>query len=389
MVDEIKFPNLIGTVKAVPLSHYEAILARYVEVVSQLKQVVSIIQIGSFTTPGLSDIDLILVLDVNLPFPKWEEISIKSICGRMPGNEVIAHDVFVITEFMAQKAEAYFYIDNQNVLYGSRVGGVLNPIRIKGLKSLLAFDYAIFSLETISVILLSENVSLRRLALLISTMKHSLNLSFSLGIIEKEYKLKLIKEIKDFRNTVVADCVDVRDAHNLICEYVNLLGASISVLNKKNHVLNVWKKNYILKNGGTVFVEKFEDKSYSTCFFKSIGKQQQTTAKKYFKFIVVPNGVINHIMNYFYQDAEFLKTSYPHLDGKNMMNTSVGELNLFRKDRKEVAIAHWQFLKDSGYHKASGVAYLGLSKPRNSFKHSLRLNFLKIYHLAAAKGILN
>ena len=122
----INIPPITGSINPVPLSSYKEIIENYMDKTGNLEQVSSIIQMGSFTTPGISDIDLIVVIKEGMPFPEWNEISLKNISKDHKDAEVIAHDIFVIPESVAKNAEAYFYIDQRNILKGERLGGYLS-----------------------------------------------------------------------------------------------------------------------------------------------------------------------------------------------------------------------------------------------------------------------
>ena len=72
----MRFNKLHGSIKYVSLSVYNELISSYVNIVKKVEGVKSIVQIGSFSTPGLSDIDIIVIVD-DLNPPKWDEISIK------------------------------------------------------------------------------------------------------------------------------------------------------------------------------------------------------------------------------------------------------------------------------------------------------------------------
>ena len=229
----ISLPPITGNLRPVPLSSYKEIIGNYVEKVGKLEQVSSIIQMGSFSKPGISDIDLIVTIKDNLPFPSWDQISLKEISKSHKDAEIIAHDIFVIPETIAEKAEAYFYIDQQIILKGDRLGGNISADLAEKCKEFLALEYAVFSLDSIAGLLLSSSAKLRDVILLISTMRHSASIAFDLKIITEEGKIYLIDKIEKIRSEVLSSNYSIEDLAYLFEKFINLLNSTIVELSHR------------------------------------------------------------------------------------------------------------------------------------------------------------
>ena len=76
------FRNINGVINSVSLSAYEKLVSSYVDKVKNVEGVKSIVQIGSYTTPGLSDIDIIVIVDNDNP-PNWGRYKYKRIMQGM------------------------------------------------------------------------------------------------------------------------------------------------------------------------------------------------------------------------------------------------------------------------------------------------------------------
>lgn len=194
----MKFNNITGVINKVSLSIYDDLISAYVEKVKNIKGVKSIIQIGSFTAPGLSDIDIIVIVDDKNP-PKWEEISIKILLRDKEGFEVVAHDIFVYPESLTNYIEGLFYIDRKKVLFGNDIGNKLSEKKIDELKLILTFEYTIHRLETLVILTSLPSVNIRDILLFISTLRHTYKLLHDFDIISLREKDKRISQIEELR----------------------------------------------------------------------------------------------------------------------------------------------------------------------------------------------
>ncbi|MEO6837523.1 MAG: hypothetical protein ABI261_04810 [Ginsengibacter sp.] len=361
----IKIPPISGNIQFIPLSSYEEIIKNYVDKVGNLEQVSSVIQMGSFTTPGISDIDLIVVIKDGMAFPDWKDISLKNISKDHKDAEVIAHDIFVIPEFVAQNVEAYFYIDQQNVLKGKQLGGNISQGIVDKCKEFLALEYAIFSLDSIASTLLNPAADLRSTILLISSMRHSSKIAFDLKIINNDYKNEIKNRIEKLRSDVISNEYSVEDFSYLFENFINLLSSSIEKLlkNATDHIASGKLKNSWIVNPKTAMVGVKKEEDFLEKFLRILEKQKGTMFSKNTKIFCVPIEFQMHIGAYLDGDkkaAIYFKNSFKNIQSfhdENELNTRVRQL------RGEVAYQHWDFITRSGYKRSSGKAYFGIPYP--------------------------
>jgi len=204
----MKFPRITGSVQYVDPKHYDDLIQSYVKKVSAVDGVLGIALFGSVTTPGLSDIDLIVTVPDEGPYPTWEQISLLQHAQGHPAQNVVAHDIFVWPQSVAQNAEAFFYVDQQTVLYGSRLGGRLDEKLIPQFKQLLTMDYLLHRFDSLATILLSRHVAIRTVLLFISTLRHTISLAVELDLLDQVAGEALREDINSLRAAAIARKVD-------------------------------------------------------------------------------------------------------------------------------------------------------------------------------------
>lgn len=99
----------------IPLSRYEQLLTRYVDIVSQESSVVQIFSMGSISAPGLSDIDIIVVVDDE---PK--KIPLLSVSQFGMDRRLFLHDVFVVNSSLFSNFEQLLVPTNLKLLFTRR-----------------------------------------------------------------------------------------------------------------------------------------------------------------------------------------------------------------------------------------------------------------------------
>ena len=101
------------------LQDYQAALDRYLKVISQIGASKTVYQFGTFgskTAPGLSDIDLVVLVDEKITHRETLKLSIKNLCK--DDQEIFLHDPIVVSE----KTSAIVF-ETTGVQNFSKVGG--------------------------------------------------------------------------------------------------------------------------------------------------------------------------------------------------------------------------------------------------------------------------
>ena len=349
----IKLPKIVGEIRKIPIQSYKDIIDHYVDKVSILPAVKAIIQMGSFTTPGLSDIDLIVVLKEGYAAPSWGEISLKKHSEHFEHKEVIAHDIFVINEFIADNAEAYYYIDNQNVLYGCKIGGVISEEIAFDLRQIISLEYSVFSIENIFKLLLKEEIDIRTILLLISTSRHTAFTANSLGIISSDEKSQIVSRVEKIRSGFLNGLRPVESLTQEFSLFISLLFKVIRLSNLKLAQSRKMKGNFITKGSHKTdfyWIENAEE--YEEQFKAFILAHENSYFARFICTVPIPIEFRTHLSRY----SEISSISG---FGLGTELNKIGKFEESYKLRKKVVLDHWSFLEKNDYLKASGKAYCG------------------------------
>lgn len=339
----IRLPPLIGSVNEVEIRYYDEIISYYVNKVKALPGVISIIGLGSVTVPGLSDIDILVVVDSDNP-PSWEEISIKKITDGMTGSEVVFHDVFVVPQGIADFIEGFFYLDRSTVYYGKQIGGKFSAKQVRLLKKLITFDYSAHRIDSLFSVIKSKSIDLRTIILLISTFRHSYKLLNDLGVISENEARGGINRIEIVRKNIVLQKQISEDIEFNLINGLELLFKSINSLSADFGYKGSRKKTWVLGTKKIVLPSTFSSLNHNLSFSSKIGKRVPST--------VYPSEIYEHVQQY--------KKSLSGL--KSEANpTSYDSLKELMKTRAFLVDMHWKFIKkNKNYNKSSGQGYIVL-----------------------------
>ena len=362
----LKSSRIYGIIEPVSLDKYDEIVNSYVEKICRLPAVDSIIQMGSYSAPGLSDIDLIVTIDESKPLPKWEELSLIKMSQNLEGREVVAHDIFCIPVTMAKRISGYFYVDKQIVHYGKELNSnKYDKMMIERLQKLVFMDYLIFNFVNLFETLKLKSIQARRMALFVSTFRHTYSLAQTFGLSDKVKRNIDILEIENFRQRILEGSFKKASLGKIINNYliisaelIRLLGTSLGL--QDDNELDFYpinhKKSYLAFAKPEIFVELFQ-------IF--VNQQRKFWAGKYYSIIPIPKIAISHIAEYCMIDdinkARLNKPLRIKCDNKSNKFLSA------RKERLDIVIDHWDFLNRTNY-RASGRAYIGVEDMNHSIE---------------------
>tara|TARA_B110000091_G_scaffold214551_1_gene268972 strand:+ start:1719 stop:2810 length:1092 start_codon:yes stop_codon:yes gene_type:complete len=356
----MNFRNLYGQINFVPLSQYEKLISEYTEIVKKVVGVKSIIQIGSFTTPGLSDIDIIVIVEDKTP-PKWEDISLLKILKGKEGFEVIVHDVFVYPFSLSKYIEGLFYLDRKKVLFGDDIGGLLSVKKIDGLKLILSFEYTIHRLETLLILVSLKKTNIRDVLLFISTLRHTYKLLSDFNIITKEECEKRVSKIELLRNSSVNNSSEALYPELIdwiVPSFEAIFNSALLLSEKLKYDSSENNKKWVLNFKKLIF--EVNDTKMATKFFKKTEFLNKLFSGK----VVIepmPSTIHKHIENY-------NKSNYI---GINKIDTL--ELKTMRY---VLAMEHAKFIKLNKYPIAKSYIIIDEKVPKT--QDLMKLYFLKM-----------
>ena len=108
--------NVYNQPRRVAIESYHIAVDRYVEDVKRLNGVVSIYLMGGFGAPGLSDIDIVVVVSDDFDPYESGRLSTKGIDGYL-----FLHGPIVVPLRLAESVQTIFYASNLRVLFGPDV----------------------------------------------------------------------------------------------------------------------------------------------------------------------------------------------------------------------------------------------------------------------------
>lgn len=122
------------------IENYKKSIERIIDRLSRDNNILSIYQIGGIHTPGISDIDLVIVLKHNSQFFTNPLDGI----GKTDGYFYI-HNLFGITESQFRVSQNFTFFHNYKLLYGKSIhyDSTLSEIEKQELKTQIAFEYLI------------------------------------------------------------------------------------------------------------------------------------------------------------------------------------------------------------------------------------------------------
>ena len=358
----MKFPKLTGTVSHVDPVHYGNLVDQYTDLVSKVEGVKDVILFGSVSTPGLSDVDLVVTVADSGIRPRWEDISLLKIAQGHPAESIIAHDVFVWPESVAKHAESFFYVDQQTVLKGQELGGELSPKFTREFRQLLSMDYLIHRFDSLSQILFSRTYSLRGLLLFISTLRHTCRLAVELNLLPPIQSDEFILEINQLRSTAIErQRLKSSDFDGWPERIIDLLWDTMIALGKQLNLSDpIENSRNWTPSSRLVFIGS--DQTDGVGEWKKIFHQQSgSLLSRYVRSAPLPSIALAHIRQYGSKntdDGRRLAKSFPKIF--NNVNT---EPSTARQIRVDAVLRHWNLISEASYGASSGKGYIGVSMP--------------------------
>jgi hypothetical protein len=178
---------------------YNGVVRRYIEQISKLAFVKSVYQIGSVRDPGISDVDLIVVVDEHCDPPKANLLSVFNNGFHKQSANIFLHDIHLHNQQTFEKIMYSNYCDNMRLLYGVDQHLITPEEPEKDILSLqIIFDFVASRLAQFQQFLASGQISVRGMLVRVSSIKHSYSLLTRIGIEDTEIK-DFISKIETFR----------------------------------------------------------------------------------------------------------------------------------------------------------------------------------------------
>ena len=129
--------NMVYDIRQIELEKYIKFTEYLADYLFEYPQVVSIYQMGGWTQPGISDIDLIIVVK-ELEKPDYKELNVLNrVLARNSDEEyMLMHAPFVISEKAFEHLDLFFYCSDLKKLAGKEIKINKNPVELQEIAEL-------------------------------------------------------------------------------------------------------------------------------------------------------------------------------------------------------------------------------------------------------------
>jgi hypothetical protein len=161
------------------LQEYQTTLNRYLRQAAKIKAVKAVYQFGSIGAPGLSDIDLALIVDERITHKEISKLSIRNLCA--DDQETFLHEPTVVTEQAIDILFETYYIKNLARIYGENFNLEIQRVPPNSHRRwALTLEYAPLYIFCIQNWLAHNNVDVRSAIPLLRSIRYLLELNSDL-----------------------------------------------------------------------------------------------------------------------------------------------------------------------------------------------------------------
>ena len=166
---------------------YNTVIDRYITHISKLSFVKSVYQIGSVKDPGISDLDLVVVVNECHDLLEIGLLSVFRNNIHRQAKNVFLHDIYLYDQHSFKRFLYSNYSDNMKLLHGvDQQLDVPDQSELDILSMQIIFDFVASRLAQFHQFHASGRISLRGILVRVSSIKHSYSLLTKLGIIDSE-----------------------------------------------------------------------------------------------------------------------------------------------------------------------------------------------------------
>lgn len=191
--------------KFVDIKVYDEYIDKYVRKAKSIKDVVSIYQMGSISNPGISDIDLIVIVEDNFNVVEYQKLSVRNIFKNDSiANYLFIHDVMILDKKSFKNIQYINYCTNLKLLYGKDIEFTsLSKEESKVVQFSIIVDFIISRLHQFENFKQNKVFFVRGNIVRASSLKHSIKLAENIGI---EFDSNnILKYMMDIRNNWFKD----------------------------------------------------------------------------------------------------------------------------------------------------------------------------------------
>lgn len=388
----------------VPKARYEEIVAAFVNKLKKYDDILAVYQIGSINTPGISDVDLLIVLkDKAAIDPRL--LSIKSL--NEEEKYVFMHEARILNVSALRHLNYRFNVESLKKIYDKyhlnlTLDEYLDDNEFQ--KVSIIIDYSMDLIERFISLITVKKVYVRPMLCLLLSLRHTIIVFNSMGIGDVEGSDDYIENVVNLRNRCFE--LTIEELVNQMVTYaykaVDIIMDIISILhseklNGADYFQGLIEKNKSVDNKA---VMSFEGNTY---FVFENNFDKQTAKEKTFKYSYNSTSLFNldKLRN---KKTVFLPISLfyhynAYASGAGIISTNIETLlntRFFNMEeccqtpyceflRKKVFFAneHAEFLINSGFFYGQLILNNFLEIPQKSIKSKI-INFYNMKQLSVA-----
>lgn len=262
--------KIIDIPKKHTLEDYNNAINKQVDVLSKVEGVTSIYQIGGLSTPGISDIDLVVVFKDDFRYDLNPRINNDDIA-----NYLFTHGLYGASEQHFQNSLRFSFFHNFRLLYGENLE-LTNPISEQDqslLKEQIALEFLFKMYINIAVQKSYNTIKLRSMFLHIKALPYdfeflNINPFEILSVVSQGIRLRsewldsnvskydIIKWFKMFFKTYELFLVDLFKDHNLYASFLNFkIAPNINISNSEG--LSFERKGFVFPDVFNILDKKY------------------------------------------------------------------------------------------------------------------------------------
>lgn len=356
--------------KFVDIKVYEEYIDKYVRRVKSVKDVVSIYQMGSISNPGISDIDLIVVVENNFNVVEYQKLSIKNIFKNDNiANYLFIHDVMIVDKESFKNIQYINYCANLKLLYGKEIEFLsISKEESKVVQFSIIVDFIISRLHQFENFKQNKMFLVRGNIVRASSLKHSIKLAENIGM---EFDVNdILEDMMDIRNNWFEneDINKVKEYFNESIKYFYELVLSCAEYFEREFLLfneNNYKEYLMILSDNknlTVFTEKQNVRNYyenqiSGNIYKALSLINNNST-----VILYPKELYFHYLTY---SKTYDNNVSREINNKLINNNILFEVSdIYKKTMQKRAMAisiSNQFIIDNKLYFSNSIGYPGFN----------------------------
>lgn len=177
---------------------YYRVRDAYIKQIAGQSDLSAVYQMGGITDPGISDLDLIVVLREKLKSSKASDYSVRALGDQ--GRYFFMHDPIFVSDHVVRDLNLLMYATNLKLLHGSEIPQAqLTPVEERHVKLAILIDHSLQILHKLAKPLVCRFVYVRSVLPILYSIRYSIRLAEDLQIAPANFWTQFVQEIITLR----------------------------------------------------------------------------------------------------------------------------------------------------------------------------------------------